>query len=140
MLRLAGNECPSVFQMLPVLTLFFLYMVGVVVIKLGFGSCVIISVSPSIQVMTVIDAAVRSLDSLPSLEEYLTGLGRKHRATGVKLESFNVRIPSVVGSLHLVWGPLTMSNYTVTDQTDPRITCQWSSCVGGGEVCYGCYF
>ncbi|XP_075699624.1 neuroglobin [Rhinoderma darwinii] len=43
----------------------------------------------SLDVMTVIDAAVRSLDSLPSLEEYLTGLGRKHRATGVKLESFN---------------------------------------------------
>ncbi|KAM3919953.1 neuroglobin [Leptodactylus fuscus] len=41
------------------------------------------------KVMTVIDAAVQSLDSLPSLEEYLTGLGRKHRATGVKLESFN---------------------------------------------------
>ncbi|KAG9481733.1 hypothetical protein GDO78_010780 [Eleutherodactylus coqui] len=47
------------------------------------------------KVMTVIDAAVRSLDSLLSLEEYLTGLGRKHRATGVKLESFNVRILSV---------------------------------------------
>ncbi|KAG9481732.1 hypothetical protein GDO78_010780 [Eleutherodactylus coqui] len=52
-------------------------------------------VSDSRTVMTVIDAAVRSLDSLLSLEEYLTGLGRKHRATGVKLESFNVRILSV---------------------------------------------
>ncbi|PIO25299.1 hypothetical protein AB205_0165140 [Aquarana catesbeiana] len=42
------------------------------------------------KVMTVIDAAVSSLDSLSSLDEYLTGLGRKHRATGVKLESFKV--------------------------------------------------
>ncbi|XP_044129410.1 neuroglobin [Bufo gargarizans] len=42
------------------------------------------------KVMTVIDAAVRSLDSLPSLEDYLTSLGRKHRATGVKLESFKM--------------------------------------------------
>ncbi|XP_053553347.1 neuroglobin isoform X2 [Bombina bombina] len=41
------------------------------------------------KVMTVIDAAVSQLDSLPSLDEYLTNLGRKHRVVGVKLESFN---------------------------------------------------
>ncbi|KAM4690846.1 neuroglobin [Rhinophrynus dorsalis] len=41
------------------------------------------------KVMTVIDAAVNNLDSLPSLDEYLANLGRKHRAVGVKLESFN---------------------------------------------------
>ncbi|XP_063295740.1 neuroglobin isoform X2 [Pelobates fuscus] len=40
------------------------------------------------KVMTVIDAAVVNLDSLSSLDEYLTNLGRKHRAVGVKLESF----------------------------------------------------
>ncbi|KAM8921058.1 neuroglobin [Pelodytes ibericus] len=40
------------------------------------------------KVMTVIDAAVSSIDSLPSLDDYLTNLGRKHRAVGVKLESF----------------------------------------------------
>ncbi|XP_053553346.1 neuroglobin isoform X1 [Bombina bombina] len=42
-----------------------------------------------LRVMTVIDAAVSQLDSLPSLDEYLTNLGRKHRVVGVKLESFN---------------------------------------------------
>ncbi|KAG8448977.1 hypothetical protein GDO86_015880 [Hymenochirus boettgeri] len=41
------------------------------------------------KVMTVIDTAVSSLDSLQSLTEYLTNLGRKHRAVGVKLESFS---------------------------------------------------
>ncbi|KAJ1104732.1 hypothetical protein NDU88_002141 [Pleurodeles waltl] len=41
------------------------------------------------KVLSVIDAAVTSLESLSSLEEYLTGLGRKHKAIGVKMASFN---------------------------------------------------
>ncbi|XP_075470801.1 neuroglobin [Ascaphus truei] len=41
-------------------------------------------------VMSVIDAAVSCLDCLPSLDEFLTGLGKKHCAGGVKLESFNI--------------------------------------------------
>uniref|UniRef100_A0A6I8NCP8 Neuroglobin n=1 Tax=Ornithorhynchus anatinus TaxID=9258 RepID=A0A6I8NCP8_ORNAN len=43
------------------------------------------------KVMLVIDAAVIHLDDLSSLEEYLTNLGRKHKAIGVKLSSFSVR-------------------------------------------------
>lgn len=42
------------------------------------------------QVMLVIDAAVTNVEDLSSLEEYLAGLGRKHRAVGVKLSSFSV--------------------------------------------------
>lgn len=40
--------------------------------------------------MLVIDAAVTNVEDLSSLEEYLAGLGRKHRAVGVKLSSFSV--------------------------------------------------
>lgn len=40
--------------------------------------------------MLVIDAAVTNVEDLSSLEEYLTTLGRKHRAVGVRLSSFSV--------------------------------------------------
>lgn len=42
------------------------------------------------QVMLVIDTAVTNVEDLSSLEGYLTGLGKKHRAVGVKLSSFSV--------------------------------------------------
>lgn len=42
------------------------------------------------QVMLVIDTAVTKVEDLSSLEEYLAGLGKKHRAVGVKLSSFSV--------------------------------------------------
>ncbi|EGW05933.1 Neuroglobin [Cricetulus griseus] len=42
------------------------------------------------KVMLVIDAAVTNVEDLSSLEEYLAGLGRKHRAVGVRLSSFSV--------------------------------------------------
>ncbi|XP_062037230.1 neuroglobin isoform X2 [Lepus europaeus] len=41
------------------------------------------------KVMLVIDAAVTNVEDLSSLEEYLAGLGRKHRAVGVKFSSFS---------------------------------------------------
>ncbi|XP_051052061.1 neuroglobin isoform X2 [Phodopus roborovskii] len=41
------------------------------------------------KVMLVIDAAVTNAEDLSSLEEYLAGLGRKHRAVGVRLSSFS---------------------------------------------------
>ena len=44
--------------------------------------------------MLVIDAAVTNVEDLSSLEEYLAGLGRKHRAVGVKLS-----FPESVGGL-----------------------------------------
>uniref|UniRef100_A0A8C5QIJ3 Nitrite reductase n=1 Tax=Leptobrachium leishanense TaxID=445787 RepID=A0A8C5QIJ3_9ANUR len=56
------------------------------------------------KVMTVIDAAVGSVDSLSSLDEYLTGLGRKHRAVGVKLESFKTVGESLLYALELGLG------------------------------------
>lgn len=40
--------------------------------------------------MLVLDAVVINVEDLSSLEEYLAGLGRKHRAVGVKLSSFSV--------------------------------------------------
>uniref|UniRef100_A0A8C8VE25 Nitrite reductase n=1 Tax=Pelusios castaneus TaxID=367368 RepID=A0A8C8VE25_9SAUR len=42
------------------------------------------------KVMLVIDAAVTHLENLPSLEEYLSNLGKKHQGVGVKLDSFSV--------------------------------------------------
>lgn len=38
----------------------------------------------------MIDAAVTNAEDLSSLGEYLAGLGRKHRAVGVKLSSLSV--------------------------------------------------
>ncbi|XP_068108295.1 neuroglobin [Hyperolius riggenbachi] len=58
------------------------------------------------KVMTVIDAAVNSVDSLSSLEEYLTGLGRKHRATGVRVESFKTVGESLLFALETGLGEL----------------------------------
>lgn len=40
--------------------------------------------------MFVIDTAVTNVEDLSSLEEYLAGLGKKHRAVGVKFSSFSV--------------------------------------------------
>lgn len=51
------------------------------------------------QVMLVIDAAVTNVEDLSSLEEYLTSLGRKHRAVGVRLSSFSVGSGTVGESL-----------------------------------------
>ncbi|XP_069494111.1 neuroglobin [Ambystoma mexicanum] len=51
------------------------------------------------KVMSVIDAAVTNLENLPSLEEYLTGLGRKHKAIGVKMASFNTVGESLIYAL-----------------------------------------
>ncbi|XP_075050718.1 neuroglobin-like [Mixophyes fleayi] len=62
------------------------------------------------KVMTVIEAAVSSLDSLPSLDEYLTGLGRKHRATGVKLESFKTVGESLLFALESGLGEMFTSD------------------------------
>ncbi|XP_073443541.1 neuroglobin [Dendrobates tinctorius] len=62
------------------------------------------------KVMTVIDAAVRSLDALPSLEEYLTSLGMKHRATGVRLESFNTVGESLLFALESGLGDIFTSD------------------------------
>ncbi|XP_028994416.1 neuroglobin [Betta splendens] len=42
------------------------------------------------KVMLVIDAAVSHLDDLPSLEDFLLNLGRKHQAVGVSTQSFAV--------------------------------------------------
>ncbi|CAL9687045.1 unnamed protein product [Knipowitschia caucasica] len=42
------------------------------------------------KVMLVIDAAVSNLDDLPSLEDFLLNLGRKHQAVGVHTQSFAV--------------------------------------------------
>ncbi|XP_069805806.1 neuroglobin [Dendropsophus ebraccatus] len=62
------------------------------------------------KVMTVIDAAVQSLDSLPSLEEYLSGLGRKHRTSGVRLESFNTVGESLLFALESGLGDMFTSD------------------------------
>lgn len=40
--------------------------------------------------MLVIEAAVTNVEDLSSLQEYLSSLGRKHRAVGVRLGSFSV--------------------------------------------------
>ncbi|XP_056410875.1 neuroglobin [Hyla sarda] len=63
-----------------------------------------------LKVMTVIDAAVRSLDTLPSLEEYLTGLGRKHRTSGVQLESFKTVGESLLYALESGLGDVFTSD------------------------------
>ncbi|TRY58352.1 hypothetical protein DNTS_034197 [Danionella cerebrum] len=42
------------------------------------------------KVMLVIDAAVSHLDDLHTLEDFLSNLGRKHQAVGVKTQSFAV--------------------------------------------------
>ncbi|XP_069592036.1 neuroglobin isoform X3 [Ranitomeya imitator] len=64
------------------------------------------------KVMTVIDAAVQSLDALPSLEEYLISLGKKHHAIGIPLESFNVSIDAG-GSVTAMTSDLISSLQTV---------------------------
>ncbi|KAF6351914.1 neuroglobin [Rhinolophus ferrumequinum] len=51
------------------------------------------------KVMLVIDTAVTNVEDLSSLEGYLTGLGKKHRAVGVKLSSFSVGKGTVGESL-----------------------------------------
>ena len=57
------------------------------------------------QVMLVIDAAVTNVEDLSSLEEYLTSLGRKHRAVGVRLSSFSTVGESLLYMLEKCLGP-----------------------------------
>ncbi|XP_038626566.1 neuroglobin isoform X1 [Tachyglossus aculeatus] len=57
------------------------------------------------KVMLVIDAAVIHLDDLSSLEEYLTNLGKKHKAIGVKLSSFSTVGESLLYMLEKCLGP-----------------------------------
>uniref|UniRef100_A0A8D0TC96 Neuroglobin n=1 Tax=Sus scrofa TaxID=9823 RepID=A0A8D0TC96_PIG len=57
------------------------------------------------KVMLVIDAAVTNVEDLSSLEEYLAGLGRKHRAVGVKLSSFSAVGESLLYMLEKCLGP-----------------------------------
>uniref|UniRef100_A0A287D9M8 Neuroglobin n=1 Tax=Ictidomys tridecemlineatus TaxID=43179 RepID=A0A287D9M8_ICTTR len=57
------------------------------------------------QVMLVIDTAVTNVEDLSSLEEYLAGLGRKHRAVGVKLSSFSTVGESLLYMLEKCLGP-----------------------------------
>ncbi|ELW49861.1 Neuroglobin [Tupaia chinensis] len=57
------------------------------------------------KVMLVIDAAVTNVEDLSSLEEYLAGLGRKHRAVGVKLSSFSTVGESLLYMLERCLGP-----------------------------------
>uniref|UniRef100_A0A8C8UPF4 Neuroglobin n=1 Tax=Peromyscus maniculatus bairdii TaxID=230844 RepID=A0A8C8UPF4_PERMB len=51
------------------------------------------------KVMLVIETAATHAEDLSSLEEYLAGLGRKHRAVGVRLSSFSVGSGTVGESL-----------------------------------------
>ncbi|XP_047397099.1 neuroglobin isoform X2 [Sciurus carolinensis] len=57
------------------------------------------------KVMLVIEAAVTNVEDLSSLEEYLAGLGRKHRAVGVKLSSFSTVGESLLYMLEKCLGP-----------------------------------
>lgn len=45
------------------------------------------------------------MEDLSSLEEYLAGLGRKHRAVGVKLSSFSAVGESLLYMLEKCLGP-----------------------------------
>ncbi|XP_016099376.1 neuroglobin [Sinocyclocheilus grahami] len=56
-------------------------------------------------VMLVIDAAVSHLDDLHSLEDFLSNLGRKHQAVGVKTQSFTVVGESLLYMLQSSLGP-----------------------------------
>ncbi|XP_030070506.1 neuroglobin [Microcaecilia unicolor] len=57
------------------------------------------------KVMLVIDTAVNTLENLPSLQEYLIGLGKKHQAIGVKTESFITVGESLLYALDKGLGP-----------------------------------
>ncbi|XP_005343450.1 neuroglobin isoform X1 [Microtus ochrogaster] len=57
------------------------------------------------KVMLVIDAAVTNVEDLSSLEEYLAGLGKKHRAVGVRLGSFSTVGESLLYMLEKCLGP-----------------------------------
>ncbi|XP_016399709.1 neuroglobin-like [Sinocyclocheilus rhinocerous] len=57
------------------------------------------------KVMLVIDAAVSHLDDLHSLEDFLSNLGRKHQAVGVKTQSFTVVGESLLYMLQSSLGP-----------------------------------
>nr|CAX11508.1 neuroglobin [Phodopus sungorus] len=57
------------------------------------------------KVMLVIDAAVTNMEDLSSLEEYLAGLGRKHRVVGVRLSSFSTVGESLLYMLEKCLGP-----------------------------------
>nr|KAF6501586.1 neuroglobin [Molossus molossus] len=72
------------------------------------------------KVMLVIDAAVTNVEDLSSLEEYLAGLGRKHRAVGVKLSSFSVGKGTVGESL------LYMLEKCLGPAFTPAVRAAWS--------------
>ncbi|XP_027953423.1 protein O-mannosyl-transferase 2 isoform X7 [Eumetopias jubatus] len=57
------------------------------------------------KVMLVIDTAVTNVEDLSPLEEYLAGLGKKHRAVGVKLSSFSTVGESLLYMLEKCLGP-----------------------------------
>lgn len=57
------------------------------------------------KVMLVIDTAVTNVEDLSSLEDYLAGLGKKHRAVGVKLSSFSTVGESLLYMLEKCLGP-----------------------------------
>uniref|UniRef100_A0ABI7ZPY6 Neuroglobin n=1 Tax=Felis catus TaxID=9685 RepID=A0ABI7ZPY6_FELCA len=57
------------------------------------------------KVMFVIDTAVTNVEDLSSLEEYLAGLGKKHRAVGVKFSSFSTVGESLLYMLEKCLGP-----------------------------------
>ncbi|KAM5178460.1 neuroglobin isoform 1-T1 [Callospermophilus lateralis] len=76
------------------------------------------------KVMLVIDTAVTNVEDLSSLEEYLAGLGRKHRAVGVKLSSFSVGKGTVGESL------LYMLEKCLGPAFTPAMRAAWSQLYG----------
>ncbi|XP_035301530.1 neuroglobin isoform X1 [Cricetulus griseus] len=76
------------------------------------------------KVMLVIDAAVTNVEDLSSLEEYLAGLGRKHRAVGVRLSSFSVGSETVGESL------LYMLENCLGPDFTPATKAAWSQLYG----------
>lgn len=94
------------------------------------------------QVMLVIDTAVTNVEDLSSLEEYLAGLGKKHRAVGVKLSSFSVG----KGALALSGAPhlrpqLSQSSLFICSFSlfpSPQMTRTRRGGWWGGCICYFC--
>uniref|UniRef100_A0A8C6A090 Neuroglobin n=1 Tax=Marmota marmota marmota TaxID=9994 RepID=A0A8C6A090_MARMA len=76
------------------------------------------------KVMFVIDTAVTNVEDLSSLEDYLAGLGRKHRAVGVKLSSFSVGKGTVGESL------LYMLEKCLGPAFTPAMRAAWSQLYG----------
>uniref|UniRef100_A0A452TPL4 Neuroglobin n=1 Tax=Ursus maritimus TaxID=29073 RepID=A0A452TPL4_URSMA len=76
------------------------------------------------KVMLVIDTAVTNVEDLSSLEEYLAGLGKRHRAVGVKLSSFSVGKVTVGESL------LYMLEKCLGPAFTPAVRAAWSQLYG----------